>query len=151
MEKPPTPDVKIKSIKEDPRYTDSAEIEKSRQELLSLDIEGKILLAPNQRYKGELDMWRTQLFEPREELNGKSPYNYFNRIIIGHGEGPADINQREFKGSKNLDPRFQGKIGEILSRSSNLYEKILVIVCGTEEADKMTLSSAIEKYLAQAK
>lgn len=144
------PEIKFTSpVEADPSYTDPEQIAKAREELLAMDTEGKLTIAPNQKYKGELDMMKIQLFEPRDELDGQTPYDYFDKIIFGHGEGPADTEQRTFQGAEDLDENFQGTVGEIKQRATKSGTKVLVIVCGTEQADKMKLTSAIQEYLTK--
>ena len=143
------PEIKFSSVEENPSYTDPKEIAKARGELLALDTEGKLTIAPNQKYKGELDMWKIQLFETREELDGQTPYDYFDKIIIGHGEGPADTEKRTFKGAEYLGDEFQGTVGDIKRQVAKSGEKILVVVCGTDEENKITLTKAIQEYLSK--
>lgn len=146
------PTIKFTSpIEQDPSYTDPVEIEKARQELLALDKDGKLFIAPNQMFKGELEVLKDQLFEPRAELGGQSAYDYFDKIIFGHGEGPTDIDQRTFKGMGSLDEQYQGTIGEIKSRIAPKAQKILTAVCGTNSEDKTTLTKAIAEYLSKQK
>lgn len=141
------PQVRLTSpFEQDPSYTDPAEITKSREELLAMDTEGKLIIAPNQENKGDLDMWKLQLFEPREELDGQTPYDFFDKIIFGHGEGSADTNKRTFQGAEQLGQNFQGTIREVKQRSTQPSEKVLVVVCGTSQEDKMTLTKAIKIY-----
>ncbi|MFA6909279.1 MAG: hypothetical protein WC289_05400 [Patescibacteria group bacterium] len=137
-------------IEEDPTYTDPEEIAHARQALIDLDTHGKLFIAPNQPTKGELEMWATQLFEPRDELNGKSAYDFFDKIIFGHGEGPANIGDRQFKAADQLEEKYQGTMNKIIEREASGKDKVLVVVCGTTDADKMTLSDAIREYMNRA-
>ncbi|XOU94913.1 MAG: hypothetical protein ACNFW9_02485 [Candidatus Kerfeldbacteria bacterium] len=136
------------TYEEDASYTDPVAIEQERNILLSMDKEEKLFIAPNQPSKGELEMMQLQLFEAREDLGGKSAYDYFDKIIFGHGEGPANIDQRTFKGANDLDEKYQGTIGDIKERIGVDNKKILIIVCGSNKEDKMTLTKAIQAYFS---
>lgn len=146
----PKPEIRFTSpLEEDSSYTDPKKIAKARDELLALDTEGKLTIAPNQKYKGKIDMWKIQLFETRDDLEGQTPYEYFDKIIFGHGEGPANTEQRTFQGGEDLGEEFQGTVGDIKRRVAKSGEKILIVVCGTGKENKITLTKAIGDYLSK--
>jgi len=139
--------INIIANRENPEVRKKVNIEKAKEKLLSLDKEDKLIMAPNQKTVGEIEMWQDHLFESRSELDGKSAYDYFDKIFIGHGKGPADLKKRRFKGGKNLPEEFKGTMSELKDKMASDKEKVLFVVCGSKKESKVDLTRAINEYL----